>query len=547
MTTPSVYQRAINEIQRIDYNLTREKEKLYIDRQRFEEEKNSYPIPIDNTDVIQLNVGGEIITTIRETLICIPKSILSIIFNGQWERKIQRDRNGNIFFDFHPILFRHLLHQLQIFDKNNPMHFSPPLDPLLVEPFKKMLRKLGLEQYLPLEKDVINFNIAGKILTHHRKIFNQIANTSFDVLDPSSKPTQYVNSTDVFLDIDLKNFQHLINQLREEPSEKMSCNKISPNKMISFYKMLSYFKKNQRIRKKTDKWKQHGITVAGGHGRGNQLNQLYYPHGIFLDNKKTIYIADSFNHRIVGWKYDSSSGYLNAGGHGEGNRIEQLNRPTDMIIDQQNNSSIICDHRNRRVIRWSHENQQILIADIDCSRMTMDKNGVLYISDYKKNEVKQWKEGDGEGRIVAGGNGQGNHPNQLNAPSFIFIDDDYSLYISDTRNHRVMKWKQDAKVGIIVAGGNGQGNILRQLSAPQGVVIDDFGQIYIADYGNNRVVRWTEGEKEGSLVVGGNGDGKKSNQFSGPIGLLFDIEGNLYVADHGNHRVQKYEIDFDKS
>ncbi|CAF4278143.1 unnamed protein product, partial [Adineta steineri] len=34
------------------------------------------------------------------------------------------------------------------------------------------------------------------------------------------------------------------------------------------------------------KWKQNAITVAGGNGAGHNLNQLYDPHGIFIDKNK---------------------------------------------------------------------------------------------------------------------------------------------------------------------------------------------------------------------------------------------------------------------
>ena len=146
-----------------------------------------------------------------------------------------------------------------------------------------------------------------------------------------------------------------------------------------------------------------------------------------------------------------------------------------MIIDKNNNSLIISDFYNRRVIQWSLEtdtkNGQIIIKDTDCYGLTIDKNGSLYVSDYQKNEVRRWKKGEKNGKIVAGGNGCGNNLNQLNYPTFIFIDEDYSLYISDKNNHRVLKWVKDAKEGIVVAGGNGKGDSLMQLSNPQGVIV----------------------------------------------------------------------------
>ncbi|CAF1145182.1 unnamed protein product [Adineta steineri] len=291
---------------------------------------------------------------------------------------------------------------------------------------------------------------------------------------------------------------------------------------------------------KFNKWKQNAITVAGGNEQGKKSNQLDDPTGIFIDKKKNIFIAELNNHRIVEWKHNAKEGQIIAGGNGQRN---QLNRPTDVIIDQQDHSIIIADWRNRRVIQWLNQTQQILIDNIFCWGLAMDKHGFLYVSDIVKNEVRRWKMGEyNEGTIVAGGNGQGNQLNQLNGPSSISVSEDQSVYVSDFSNNRVMKWRKDAKEGRIVAGGNGQGGNLNQLSNPEGVVVDHLGQIYVADSYNHRVMRWCEGEEEGEVVVGGNGYGNQSNQLLNPMGLSFDDEGNLYVADSKNDRIQKFEI-----
>ncbi|CAF1028245.1 unnamed protein product [Adineta steineri] len=294
---------------------------------------------------------------------------------------------------------------------------------------------------------------------------------------------------------------------------------------------------------KLNKWKQNAITVAAGNGKGPELNQLNNPNGLSVNGKKNIFIADFWNHRIVEWKYNAKKGQIIAGGNGKGNRMDQLNNPTDVIIDQQNHSIIISDQGNRRVIQWFNQNQQILIENIHCYGLAMDKNGFLYVSDWNKNEVRRCKIGENnKGIIVAGGNGKGDKLNQLNNPTFIFIDEDQSVYVSDKDNHRVMKWTKDAKEGRIVAGGNGNGRNLNQLSAPRGVIVDHSNQIYVVDCENDRVMRWCEGKEEGEIVIGGNGKGDQSNQLNCPRGLSFDDEGNLYVVDWGNYRIEKFEI-----
>jgi sugar lactone lactonase YvrE len=290
------------------------------------------------------------------------------------------------------------------------------------------------------------------------------------------------------------------------------------------------------------------VTVAGGNGAGNQLNQLCYPQGIYVDDDddQCIYIADHANHRIVEWKSGAKMGQVVAGGNEQGNRTDQLTWPAVVIVDRKTDSLIISDQLNGRVVQWSRRNAtkgQIIISDIICWGLTMDNNGDLYVSDYNNAEVRRWKIGETNGTIVAGGNGQGNQLNQLNRPFYLFVDEDHSVYVSDQQNHRVMKWVKGAKEGIVVAGGQGQGNSLTQLDHPQGVIVDHLGNVYVADYKNDRIMCWSKGSKEGRMIVGGNGQGQQPNQSTSPKGLSFDRQGHLYVVDGSNHRVQKFEID----
>ena len=105
---------------------------------------------------------------------------------------------------------------------------------------------------------------------------------------------------------------------------------------------------------KTARWSQNGVTVAGGNGHGSAVNQLNCPFGLVIDDdNQSIVIADWNNHRIVEWKMGVSHGKVIADGQGEGNRLDQLYYPTDVLIDKETNSLFIADQGNRRVLRWS--------------------------------------------------------------------------------------------------------------------------------------------------------------------------------------------------
>ncbi|CAF3862311.1 unnamed protein product, partial [Rotaria sp. Silwood1] len=294
------------------------------------------------------------------------------------------------------------------------------------------------------------------------------------------------------------------------------------------------------------RWIQCGITVAGGNGYGSNINQLYYPWGLCVDEDQTVYITDSWNHRIIEWKCGETTGRVVAGGNGPGNCPHQLNGPYDAIIDKESDSLLICDYKNKRVVRWPRQNGthgETIISNVGCCGLTMDDDRFLYVVDQDKHDVRRYRIGESQGTLVAGGNGPGDRLDQLNNPRYVFVDRDHSVYVSDSNNHRVMKWMKDAKQGIIVAGGQGQGNSLAQLTNPYGIVVDQSGIIYIADYSNRRIMRWYQGVTQGSVIIRENGHRNQSNKLSGPVGLSFDRQGNLYVTDSGDHRVQKFNID----
>ena len=240
------------------------------------------------------------------------------------------------------------------------------------------------------------------------------------------------------------------------------------------------------------RWSQNGVTVAGGNGWSDAVNQLNCPYGLDIDDdNQSIVIADSWSHRIVEWKIGASNGKVIAGSQGQGDRLDQLNRPSDVLINKETNSLFIVDRGNGRVLRWSRRQEttqnEMIIDNIDCCALAIDHQGYLYVSDVVKDEVRRHTIGEKNGIVVAGGNGRGNQLNQLNCPTYLFVDEEQAVYVCDNKNYRVMKWNKGANQGIVVAGGREKGSAMTQLSSPLGLFVETSCTMYVADARNGRV------------------------------------------------------------
>lgn len=246
-------------------------------------------------------------------------------------------------------------------------------------------------------------------------------------------------------------------------------------------------------------------TIAGGRGKGSELNQLYYPTGIALDPSGDLYVSDMYNHRIQRWKPGATVGITAAGGNGFGYGPSQLEEPGKIDIDSQGN---------------------------------------IYIADTGNNRIQKWEYGALTGSTVAGGNGMGTESNQLNKPFGIAVDNSGTIYISELGNHRVTKWKTGASTGEVIAGGNGEGNKPNQLAIPMGIAVNNNGDLFVADTYNHRVQLWEKGATKGRTLISGK-DFKADSQINYFSGISIANETTLYITDYQQQRIIQYNLDSD--
>ncbi len=258
------------------------------------------------------------------------------------------------------------------------------------------------------------------------------------------------------------------------------------------------------------------------------LTTLNFPSAMAVDSRGTLYIADTFNHRIR--RVDPETGVISTlAGNGtrrfsgdNGPAVKAaLNEPVALALDERGDRLYIADLANYRVRAVELATRRIL---------TYAGSGG---SDY---------DGDGQPAIEAG----------LAGPSGLALDPDGHLYIADTFSGRIRI--VDARSGIIstVAGDGTQyhyqnvpNEFSTALSRPAGIALAANGTLYITDSDNHLIRMWNPKSKiittiagSGSAQFAGDGGPALNCSLNYPFGIAVDKQGNVYIADTFNHRIR---------
>ena len=60
-----------------------------------------------------------------------------------------------------------------------------------------------------------------------------------------------------------------------------------------------------------------------------------YCSGLAMDQQGLLYVSEHDNHRISRWNFTGNrSSEIVAGGHGKGNRLNQLHQPSGVFVDE---------------------------------------------------------------------------------------------------------------------------------------------------------------------------------------------------------------------
>jgi DNA-binding beta-propeller fold protein YncE len=246
----------------------------------------------------------------------------------------------------------------------------------------------------------------------------------------------------------------------------------------------------------------HGQTT-GVRANGHRLH-LSHPSGLSVDRAGQIYIADSFNHRVLKL---SATGTL----------LRKWNR-----FDSTDGSF--------------HQPAAVAVGI----------NGMAYVLDYSENRIDRFS---ASGRLLGSWGGYGQGPGKFAAPNDLATDAQGNVYVADTINSRVQKF---SPAGRFLAFWRVATSRAGHPCAPMGIAVDRAGDVYVAEigfttdqYGNiveasNALHFMQKLSSSGKLLAEWGVKGSAPGQFNDPRGVAVDGHGQVYVADFGNNRIEQF-------
>ena len=286
---------------------------------------------------------------------------------------------------------------------------------------------------------------------------------------------------------------------------------------------------------------------------------LREPHGVAMNSRGKLLIADTSNHRIL--ELGSATGTISAktgtlsdegyvitvvgtgapgfSGDSGHSRRATLNNPFGVAVDRDNNI-FISDFVNNRVRRVSERTGVITTVAGDGAR--------------DQYEFGSFKGDEGPGTRAS-----------LDRPKGVAVDGSGNVYIADMNNHRIRRVAAGTGIITTVAGdgyktersgpfinwgkgrygGDGGPATSASLYYPSGVAVDASGNLFIADRSNHRIRRvdartgvMTTVAGTGALGFSGDGGPATNAVLRSPSGVAVDRSGNLFIADSENNRIR---------
>lgn len=271
---------------------------------------------------------------------------------------------------------------------------------------------------------------------------------------------------------------------------------------------------------------------------------LNAPRGIAIGPEGEIYVADTFNSRIV--KLDAVGNLLATWGSRTPEGQTPLapgtfNEPWGVAIDNAGNI-FVADTWNHRIQKFNAEGNFILewgVAGVTSEGpdrlwgprgIAVSPDGRVYVTDTGNKRVAVF---DSNGKFLSEFGNQGEA--RLDEPVGIAIGLEGRVFIADTWNLRVAVFTAE---GQSVTNWPVQGWESDSIENKPYIAVDRQGRVYITDPEGYRVIVFSS---SGEALAAFGQYGPEENAFGLPVGVAVGADGNLWISDAGNNRLEKFD------
>ena len=261
--------------------------------------------------------------------------------------------------------------------------------------------------------------------------------------------------------------------------------------------------------------------VSFDHVQTHVLGGLASPEAVAVDRAGNVFIADTFNNRVleVPWNGMSYGTKIILCGSGVA-ACNGLNRPNGVAVDGAGNL-FIADTENSRVLEVTPGG---VTTTVPVSGLwspwgvAVDAAGDLIVVDFGNCAVFKVTPGGVTTTVPTSG---------LDSPNGVAVDKWGNVFVADEGTGLVVEvpWN-GTSYGT-------QTTVSSELDDPQGVAVDAAGNVFIADSDNKRLVEvpWNGTSFGAQTTV--------ANSMGQPGDVVVDGAGDLVVADTNNNQVVK--------
>jgi DNA-binding beta-propeller fold protein YncE len=285
-------------------------------------------------------------------------------------------------------------------------------------------------------------------------------------------------------------------------------------------------------------------------GSGVDAGQFQKPRDLAVASDGSIYVVDSENHRIQHLNPDGS--VINVWGtFGDATTVAAeggtFNQPWGIGLGPDG-SVYIADTWNHRVQKFTPEGDFVTmwgyfgqgegpLAFWGPRDVAVNADGEVFVTDTGNKRVVVFDE---NGSFITEFGSAGMGPGELDEPVGIAVDQNGFAFVADTWNQRIQVFTKDAA---------GNYSPLREwelwawygqsLDNKPYLNVDNRGSVFAIDPEGYRVLQYSD---SGEPVRSWGDFGTGSASFGLPASVAVDLDGNVWVSDSGNSRLMHFII-----